>query len=192
MPQFRLFWAINLPSSLKSKLAAVQEKLKTINADTKWVEEKNLHLTLQFLGDVDASSITTLINNMENALDGFPALHLGLGGLGFFPNLKRPRVLWAGIAGDLSSLQKLSDAVQKANLLAGFPGEEREFRPHLTLARLRSNKGLGALFTAVKDLSGSVTYLGDLNVTSVDLMKSKLSRQGPTYTLLQAVKLRSA
>lgn len=191
MEQWRLFWAVNLPAPLKAKLASLQEKLKQTNADAKWVEEQNLHLTLQFLGSVDAQKTVSLTGNMQNALDGFPAFCLRLGGLGFFPNARRPRVFWAGITGDLPSLKRLHEHVQKANLLSGFPAEERKFSPHLTLARLRSNRGLNALLKAVEELGESAADLGELNVTSVDLMKSELSRRGPTYTVLAAVKLRS-
>ena len=191
MEQWRLFWAVNLPAPLKAKLASLQEKLKQTNADAKWVEEQNLHLTLQFLGDVDAQKTASLTGNMQNALDGFPAFCLRLGGLGFFPNARRARVFWAGITGDLASLQRLHEQVQKANLLSGFPAEERDFSPHLTLARLRSNRGLSALLKAVEELGESAADLGELSVTSVDLMKSELSRRGPTYTILAAVKLRS-
>ncbi len=191
MEQWRLFWAVNLPAPLKAKLASLQEKLKQTNADAKWVEEQNLHLTLQFLGDVDAQKTASLTGNMQNVLDGFPAFRLLLGGLGFFPNARRPRVFWAGITGDLPSLKRLHEQVQKANLLSGFPAEEREFSPHLTLARLRSNRGLSALLKAVEELGDSAADLGELSVTSVDLMKSKLSRRGPTYTVLAAIKLRS-
>lgn len=191
MEQWRLFWAVNLPAPLKAKLASLQEKLKQTNADAKWVEEQNLHLTLQFLGDVDAQKTASLTGNMQNVLDGFPAFRLLLGGLGFFPNARRPRVFWAGITGDLPSLKRLHEQVQKANLLSGFPAEEREFSPHLTLARLRSNRGLSALLKAVEELGDSAADLGELSVTSVDLMKSELSRRGPTYTVLAAIKLRS-
>lgn len=189
MEQLRLFWAINLPPPLKARLAAVQERLKGIDADVKWVEEENFHLTLQFLGNVAAAKLSTLTENMQKILTGFPSFQLQLGGVGFFPNHRRPRVLWAGVADGLSALQQLQERVQKANLLSGFPAEERDFRPHLTLARLRSDRGLNALLAAVKELSGEATHLGEFSVTSVDLMQSELSRRGPTYTLITPVKL---
>ncbi|MCL6447632.1 MAG: RNA 2',3'-cyclic phosphodiesterase [Armatimonadetes bacterium] len=190
MEQWRLFWAVNLPAPLKAKLASLQEKIKPTGVDAKWVEKENLHLTLQFLGNVDAAKVAMLITNMQKTLAGFPAFPLRLGGLGFFPGAGKPRVFWAGIAGDLVSLRHLHEQVQKANLLSGFPAEEREFSPHLTLARLRSNRGVSALLKAVEELGESAADLGELSVTSVDLMKSELSRRGPTYTVLAAVKLR--
>lgn len=191
MEQLRLFWAINLPAQLKAKLAALQEKLKGVDADVKWVEEENFHLTLQFLGNVAAAKLTILTENMQKTLSGFPSFQLQLRGVGFFPNHRRPRVFWTGVAGNLLALQQLQERVQKANLLSGFPAEERDFRPHLTLARLRSNRGLNALLATVKELelSGTVTSVGEFSVTSVDLMKSELSRRGSTYTLLVPVKL---
>lgn len=189
MEQLRLFWAVNLPPPLKARLASLQEKLKPAGADAKWVEEENLHLTLQFLGNVDAQKAPLLINNMQNTLAGFPAFHLRLGGLGFFPDARKPRVFWAGLAGDLASLRRLHEHVQKTNFLSGYPAEEREFSPHLTLARLRSPRGLNDLFAAVKELGHAVADLGELPVTSVDLMKSELNRRGPVYTLVGAVQL---
>jgi len=65
MPKLRLFWAINLPPALKAKLAGVQEKLKTTGAGVKWVKKENLHLTLQFLGDVEESEVVRLVDNMR-------------------------------------------------------------------------------------------------------------------------------
>ncbi|MEW6424661.1 MAG: RNA 2',3'-cyclic phosphodiesterase [Bacillota bacterium] len=189
MEQLRLFWAVNLPPPLKRRLASLQEKLMSANADARWVEEENLHLTLQFLGNVEAQKTGLLIANMQSFLVGFSAFRLRLGGLGFFPNARRPRVFWAGIAGDLAALRRLHEHVQKANRLSGFPAEERDFRPHLTLARLRSNRGLNDLLAAVQELGAAVADLGELPVTSVDLMKSELSPRGPAYTLLGKVEL---
>jgi len=185
----RLFWAVNLPAPLKKKLASLQEKLKPAGADAKWVEEENLHLTLQFLGNVDAEKAAFLIANMQNALAGFPVFSLRLDGLGFFPGERKPRILWAGLTGDLASLQRLHKRVQEANLLGGFPAEEREFRPHLTLARLRSARGADKLAALVKELGAAAAGLGELPVTAVELVKSELGRRGPVYTVLGAAPL---
>jgi 2'-5' RNA ligase len=189
LDQLRLFWAVNLPPAIKARLAALQKKLKEARADAKWVEEENLHLTLQFLGNVEVSRIGVLLTNMQNAVGNFPSFRLKICGLGFFPDLKRPRVLWAGTAGDLSFLRQLQKLVEKANLLSGFPPEKREFSPHLTLARLRSPRELETLKRKIEELKDAAADLGELAVTSVDLMKSELGPRGAAYTLLGAAGL---
>ncbi|MGQ9824209.1 MAG: RNA 2',3'-cyclic phosphodiesterase [Desulfotomaculales bacterium] len=192
MDQLRLFWAVNLPPAIKARLAALQEKLKEARADAKWVEEENLHLTLQFLGNVEASRVSAILAGMQSTVGNFPAFRLRISGLGFFPDARRPRVLWAGTAGDLSSLRQLQKLVEKANLSFGFGPEKREFSPHLTLARLRSPRGLGPLIKKVEESKDAAADLGELAVSSVDLMKSELGPRGPAYTLLGAAGLNPA
>jgi len=188
MPKLRLFWAINLPPALKAKLAGVQEKLKTTSTGVKWIKKENLHLTLQFLGNAEEPEVARLVNNMQRELAGCSSFRLTMNGLGFFPDKRRPRVLWAGVSGNLPLLQQLHKRVQKANLLSGFPAERRAFSPHLTLARLRSGTEPGLFLSAVNKLNSSIAQLGEFDVDSVDLMKSILSREGPSYTLLTGIK----
>lgn len=189
MQQLRLFWAINLPVPIRARLAEVQGMLKNVPCDVKWVEEENLHLTVKFLGNVEVSQLSGLVEAVKDALGHISSFTLSLGGLGFFPDALRPRVLWAGLHGDLGRLQQIPEQLTKAYLPLGFPTEKRSFSPHLTLARLRSGRGIKNLVTRVSELSPVVAQMGHLEVKSVDLMQSELGRRGPVYTLLAEVKL---
>ena len=189
MQQLRLFWAINLPVSIRARLAEVQGKLKKVPCDVKWVEEENLHLTMKFLGNVEVSQLSGLVEAVKDALGHTPSFALSLGGLGFFPDALRPRVLWAGLHGDLGRLRQIHEQLTKAHLSLGFPDEKRSFSPHLTLARLHSSREIKSLVSRVNELGQVIGQLGHLEVQSVDLMQSELNRRGPVYTLLAEVKL---
>lgn len=189
MHKVRLFWAINLPEPVKDRLFRIQEQLKGAGADAKWVERENLHLTVQFLGDVEASRITDLVTAVEGSLGQKSTFSVGLGSLGVFPDYKRPRVLWVGVQRGAEGLQEIHRAVGGAMTTIGFPPEGRSFSPHLTLARIRSSRGVLELMQRVRALSSEAVQMGSMNVVSVDLMQSQLTRKGPIYTPLARVRL---
>lgn len=189
MPEMRLFWAINLPPAIKSRLAGLQNELKSIPCDAKWVEEKNLHFTVKFLGNVDVSLITQLVSKVGAALDGCQPFFLELGGTGVFPNFKSPRVFWVGLKGEIDRLMQIQQKTEEAHLSLGFPPEKQKFTPHLTLARLRSQRGIADLKQKINILEDKVLSLGHFKVTSIDLMQSELTKKGPIYTPVAQVKL---
>lgn len=185
MPLMRLFWAVNLPPEVRAVLAGVQRELKEARADAKWVEEENLHLTVQFLGDVPAEQVPALVAAVrKTVVPG--AFVLGLAGLGFFPDARAPRVLWAGVDGARERLHELHRGVSEAMAAQGFPARGR-FSPHLTLARLRSSRGAVDLARLVEARAGG--RFGSFTVSSVELMQSVLSRRGPSYAVLAGVNL---
>lgn len=126
----RLFIAIELPAELKQALGKLRRDLP----GARWVAAEQIHLTLAFLGEVDAKSIERL--RAELARIHLPPFTLTLTGPGCFPNRQRPRVLWVGLAAH-PLLTQLAAQVQEALLLCDLPVEERPFSPHLTLARLK-------------------------------------------------------
>lgn len=191
MQQLRLFWAINLPVPVKSQLAGIQSKLRDVPCNVKWVEEKNLHLTLKFLGNVEISLLTTLVETIKKALQHTSPFTLNIGELGFFPNALSPRVLWTGLQGDLARLQQVYRHLAEAHIPLGFPADKHSFSPHLTLARLRSSgREVNSLVSRVNELNPVSGRLGRLEVKSVDLMQSELGQRGPVYTQLAEVKLK--
>ncbi len=187
----RLFWAINLPEEIKERLWRIQTLLQGAGADARWVEKENLHLTVQFLGEVEVSRIDALISAARKALLTQKAFPLQLGGLGVFPDPRRPRVLWAGVAGGGNELLEIYRLIGEAMEPLGFPLPERPFSPHLTLARIRSPRGVEKLMLRVQQLGDASTGLGTVPVSSVDLMQSELTRSGPIYTLLARISLES-
>ncbi len=139
-PTVRVFVALDLPAPAKEILRqTVEELVKALPSGIRWVDPSGIHLTLKFLGDVDTGQVDVLLKAMESAASVFEGstLPLSLSGLGVFPNAREPRVLWAGVEGDLEALGRLQTLVDQELAELGFAREHRPFRPHLTLARVR-------------------------------------------------------
>lgn len=134
MSDRRLFIALPLPDPVRTELAAVQERLRRATQAVRWVAPANMHLTLQFLGATDAALVQPLLSALE-AIPPF-ALALRLAGLDGFPGNPAPRVLWAGVSGDIPDLKRLYAAVLQATAKLGFRAEGRPFHPHITLGRV--------------------------------------------------------
>lgn len=185
----RLFWAVNLPDTIKERLWEIQRQLQGTGADAKWVERENLHLTIHFLGEVEIALINALISAAQRVLLTQKTFSVQLGGLGVFPDPRRPRVLWTGVTGGGDELREIHRLVGEAMVPFGIPFPGRPFSPHLTLARLRSPRGVPELMVRVRELGDACTHLGTVQVSSVDLMQSELTRGGPIYTLMAQIRL---
>lgn len=187
--KLRLFWAVNLPEELKTKLWHMQESLRAAGADAKWVEHQNLHVTVKFLGETDAGLVAQIVDAAAGRLKSFKAFGLEVSGLGFFPGPASPRVVWAGLQGETGMLKELARAVEDSMADCGFPRESRKFSPHLTLARVRSSRNIGDLVKIMDDQSKRGARPGSFRVSSVDLMQSDLTPRGPVYNRLAAIRL---
>jgi len=191
MEQIRSFIAIELPVELKRAISRLQEQLKAgSRAPARWVSPENIHLTLKFLGDIDAAVIDDIKDALQEAVWGISAIRLGAEGLGVFPNNTRVQVIWVGLSGEIDRLQKLQQSIDKELAKLGFPAEKRGFSPHLTIARLRDRananerQDMGRLVENTRFQSSL-----DFSVTSIHLMKSQLTREGPIYSRLGSVNL---
>lgn len=185
----RLFWAVNLPGELKKALGEKQARLKTAAAGVKWVEPELLHVTVKFLGDTDDGLVAGIAGTAAGALRGLGPFRLEVKGLGFFPGSSSPRVLWAGLKGEVGLLREAARRVEEAMIDFGFPREARKFSPHLTLARIKSPAGGAELAGVVDRIRSGAESPGIFRVGSVDLMQSELTPRGPVYTMLVAVRL---
>ncbi|MCL6582094.1 MAG: RNA 2',3'-cyclic phosphodiesterase [bacterium] len=155
MRQMRLFIAINFPDKVKQVLGSLIKELRELPSDTKWVEEENLHLTVQFLGNVLEGQVPDVVAALKRSAAGVSPFRLDLGGVGVFPSIERPRVFWAGVSGETAVLSRLHRQVRREMEQIGFEPEKRRFSPHLTLARLRSHLGFPAVMERAEDLSRS-------------------------------------
>ena len=185
--QVRCFVAVELPAEARRCVGGLVAGLR--EADVRGLRPVNpegVHLTLKFLGDVAASQVGAVSSAMEGAAADARPFDLELRGVGGFPDLRRPRVLWVGVAGDLEALQRLYEAVEEALAPLGFPPEGRAFTPHLTLARLRDG-------TSPEDRARAATQLTSLAweegarvpVRGVSLMRSTLRPGGAVYARLR-------
>jgi RNA 2',3'-cyclic 3'-phosphodiesterase len=190
-PGFRLFIAIDLPEGWTAALAQTQALLRRRGLEQlRWVRPEGVHLTLKFLGSVDAALVDDLIAALRLAAAECSPFTLKLGSLGGFGPPSRPRVVWAGVNGDLYALTRLWRAVEAHVGPLGFPPERERFSPHLTLARVpdHSPRDLAASIAATLT-ANEPPLAGPLLVREIALMRSHLGPGGARYERLAAAAL---
>ena len=186
--RIRTFIAIELSSEMRSKLAAVQDKLKKSEAWVKWVEPKNIHLTLKFLGYVSASQLKSIFEAVHQSIEGIAPFPLSFSGLGAFPRLENPRVVWVGVEEGREMLSRISRNLEEILKRNGFPVEAREYHPHLTLGRVKSSQNKAQLIGFIK--SEKDCSIGSMEVKEITIMQSILKPEGPGYKPLHVSKLK--
>jgi 2'-5' RNA ligase len=174
----RLFLAIFVPDAMHAALEVQCRRwLPSFRRTIRTAPGKNLHLTLAFLGDVGAEPVAPLTNAVRAICAGSPPMRLLVAGCGAFPNAKRPRILWAGVRGDLDPLQELARQLREACEPLAPQMARETFKPHLTLARpngLRPEPPLSLL--------PDEPVFGEWRVDSVVLASSELRPGGARYT----------
>ena len=187
----RAFIAIHLSQEARLQLSDTISSLGSeIPNGVRWVDPEGIHLTLKFLGDIDPGLVEDVLRAMEQAASGSLPFQLYLNELGVFPNHRRPRVLWAGLGGDLDALGALQEKLEAAMSRLNFPRERRTFNPHLTLGRVRDGvsdvvrQRVGAVVSRV-----SLDGAGPWPVNGVHLMRSNLTPDGAVYSSLGSVAL---
>jgi 2'-5' RNA ligase len=183
----RCFIAIELPETLKSILSGLEEEFKKTESDIKWVNPNNIHLTLKFLGNIREEMIEKITELMRQICSHYSNFTLNVRGIGVFPSLKAPRVLWVGIENN-ETLQALQQEIEEHMSLIGFEKESRKFTPHLTLGRFRSSIGKNAILDTIRPRKEE--DFGQFSVHSISLMKSDLNPEGARYTRISEVPLK--
>jgi 2'-5' RNA ligase len=183
----RLFVALEIASAVRENLATLMKELSTLEKQSagkkaRWVRQENLHLTLKFIGEVATNRLDGIVAALSAVRSGRQA-ELQFRGLGFFPDEKRPRVLWAGI--DASpNLAAIAGDIERQLEPLGFPREKRAFTPHLTLARLEPPGISEGLRAAVRE--NGERDLGAMRAGEFHLIESKLKPSGAEYTTLHS------
>ncbi len=183
----RLFIAIELPDAVQEALASLQKSLQAFdrNHAVRWTAIDSIHLTLKFLGETNVSRQAAIQSALHEAVAGHEPFDLDVVGAGCFPDVHKPRVVWAGLGGELPALHALRDAVERTVAPLGYPTEDRPFSPHLTLGRARqdaSRAALSALGEQVQKVEARI--LATWPVEGVNLMRSDLKPAGAVYTQL--------
>jgi 2'-5' RNA ligase len=180
--KLRTFIAVAASPEVRRGALALIEALRPAAGDVKWVEEENLHWTLQFLGDVDELDTPAVCEAVAKAVADIEPFELEARGAGAFPSAGRPRTLWLGAAGGSKEMIALQKAIQKKLGKLGFRGEARRYVPHLTLGRA----GRRAQPTSLSaELAGLADFdAGSMLVDEVTVYSSRLGREGPTYEVL--------
>jgi 2'-5' RNA ligase len=187
--KIRAFIAICLPESTLHAIAKVQDQLRKSGFSIRWVRKEGMHLTLKFLGDIDKGNIEGIRSAMEESAKGILGFALQAKGLGVFPHMNRPRVVWIGLSGDVGVLSALHGQLESHLEAQGFPKEKRRFTGHLTLGRAKGGLDNDKLRKALEKLDAFETAL--FPVQSVILYQSMLRPQGAVYTKLAEVHLKS-
>lgn len=190
----RAFIAIELPAPTQEAIQKQSARLQqTLGEDlVRWIPADNIHLTLKFLGDVTAPHMGFLKQMLVRELEPHAGFELQIGGLGSFPNSRRPRVLWLGLQAP-PALLPIQQAIEAGAVRLGYQKEERAFSPHLTIGRVKQTLG-PVEFQKIHSVIESV-QLGNIataRVDSVHLFKSDLKPAGSVYTKLFTAKLKTA
>ena len=184
----RLFLAVPLKQIFLQEIKDVLAKLKAKVPGVKWVEPEQVHITLHFFGDVPASDVDRISSAMQEILPQFWPVNIRLSGVGGFPDLKRPRVIWLGLEEESGGLSKLHQAVQAKVRQLGFEIEPRSFKPHATLGRVKKVPH-GFSFCEEFPKIEPIVPPAEQSLDHFVLFQSKLLPQGAKYEILKTFPL---
>ncbi len=183
----RAFVALKLPESIISSIKRIQEDLKLCRFPVRWVRPEKIHLTIKFFGEITESDIKNIGAAMNNCAGNYASLSLSTKGVGVFPSITRPRVIWTGISGEASLLFAIRNDLENRFEEIGFKKEDRPFRGHLTIGRFRERTDSGKLIEALRKFQGfeSERFVAG----KLYLYRSDLRPEGPVYTELLSAPL---
>ncbi len=186
----RAFLAVELSDAIRDSLREFMAPLQRLDVPVKWTRPENLHLTLKFLGEVPEESVPAVIEIANESSQGLAGTVLTITGAGAFPNLKRPRVLFVKGEDHPPVLKELARRLNRGLTRAGVPKEERGFKVHVTLGRLRRPRPAPEL--AHRLTRDGEQRFGTMTVDHFTLMQSELTSAGPVYTPVAKVALNTA
>ena len=178
MKRIRSFIAVPLAANITGGAIKLIRKLSELDNGIKWVPINNLHLTLKFLGDVENTEIPAICDVLADICGEFEPFPLNFAGTGGFPNLDKPRVLYAGVEDPTGSLVKMVAEMETGLADLGFKPEPRDYRPHLTLGRTRSRSRQAGNEVLEKMKEHSDIEFGDMEVDAVEFIASFLDKDG--------------
>lgn len=185
MSRIRTFLAVPLPAEIRDKLTSLQRQLAQGTSKITWTQPENLHVTLIFLGDVSAEEVPAICKAAQEASSSIRPFEARVRGVGSFPDLRRPRILWAGISEGTDPLRELFDLISLQLEPIGFRREERIYTPHVTIGRVRqSQHGLAELLQ-----SQTAFDAGTTTVEEVHIYSSELTPKGSLYTVMGRARL---
>jgi 2'-5' RNA ligase len=187
----RLFLAFELPPTIREQIGTVSRELKKSTLPVRWVKVENIHLTIVFIGSVNEDTIDDIKEKVHGVVKSSFVFKTRLNGVGVFPNLRRPRVIWVGLNGETERLSRFRDELQAELKVLGIREERRPFRPHLTIGRFKGivdrDEELKWILDKYHDIRTDLHYLNELI-----LFKSDLKPDGPIYTKMAVWPLRAA
>ncbi|MCW4034507.1 MAG: RNA 2',3'-cyclic phosphodiesterase [Candidatus Bathyarchaeota archaeon] len=180
----RSFFAFDIEDhTILNRLAKVQGMLANTGADVKMVKPENIHLTIRFLGDIQTGMVDAIYEEMKQL--SFVPFEVELKGLGAFPRLSHPNVVWAGITQGAKELTNVFEQLEPRLRGLGFKPDNKGFSPHLTITRVRTGRNKPLLIKKVQELENY--EFGTIKVECLRLKKSDLTPRGPIYSNLREV-----
>lgn len=181
--EWRTFCAIELSHQVREQLAEHVQQLRQKNPETSasWSKPENVHLTLKFFGNVPTKDLAKISAAASRVAKDFSSFQIRIGGTGVFPRRSRPQVLWIGVEDSSSRLSDLQQRLEEEFAREGFPKEDRGYRPHLTIARLRRPEDARQLAEAHIQTKFGLT---EIRVNEFVLFRSQLSPKGSIYTVI--------
>ena len=187
-----VFLALNLPPEERRSIHAATAPMRDAAPDVAWVVEDNLHLTLKFLGPQPPAAVEALRDALAPVIEHAVPVSLGIGGLGAFPDLRTPRVVWLGVAAE-ARLELLQHDVELACGGLGYAMEGRTFRPHITLGRSRPRARLAkGMARALANAARGVHYATRVQAASMEIMASEPATLGAVYRRLASLAMQGA
>lgn len=184
----RTFVSIEIPEEIKDNIEKSIGEMKVTLPPIKWVDKKNLHITMKFLGWVEDGRLADLTCSLTDLARDFGTIKVSFKGLGVFPDAKRPRVVWVGIEEGGDRVKELAEKLEEGLSKEGYrEGEDREFEPHLTIGRIKEKIDPEALCAYVE--KNKKADYGGFVVKYISLMKSTLRRSGPIYEEIKKIKI---
>ena len=183
----RLFIAVGFPVAIRRSIEALGSELKRHGVPARWVPYTDMHLTLKFLGELQAERLQDVAAAMGEVAASTSPLQLRFQGVGAFPSPRRPRVIWIGLESG-PRLRLLHDALDRRMTEFGIPREDRPFRPHVTLGRAVRGAGPGE-FIEFERRAREMCLEAEVEVRRIDLMQSRLSATGAQYERLLSAPL---
>lgn len=181
----RLFIALPLNREIENKLGDMISQLKRKGGDIKWVNPQNIHLTVKFLGDTEQKLVGDIIEHINSVITKYQPIPTNITHLGAFPNLRRPRVIWVGIEKNADTIIQLAKEIDTHISQLGWEKENKKFKAHFTLGRVRNNRGLEQLTEYLRGYEfEELNFVFDRIV----LFKSTLTPKGPIYEKLHEAK----
>lgn len=183
----RLFIAI--------KIQPQEKLLNTLNIihqsffrdEIKWVNPENMHITLKFLGDTPREDIPLIIDRLKSIAPALDPFEFNIRKFGYFGNLRFPRVLWLGIDQQGNPIGKAYQKIQTQMISLGYTAEKQVFKPHLTIGRVKKTENTQKLRELESELDDEV--LQQVSIDSFELYKSKLTPNGPVYSVIEKFSL---
>lgn len=183
----RTFWAIKVSPTVEDLIKQIYQDIPELGYGIKLVPPENVHITLKFLGDTEESKINAIVETVKGKVDKFSSFKIVVGGVGCFPNAKRPRVIYLGIKDGLEKLREISNIIEKSMEIFGYEREKREFTPHLTIGRVKDDKkALNGVEDFLRYQYEPITF----QANQITFYESILKPEGAIYKPLSIINLK--